>query len=64
MWRYLPDYVRRGDDTIERYGMGYSVESVTLPVELQEILMQIEEERGVRSVKEPEFFLGGGYLWI
>lgn len=59
MWRYLPDYVRRGDDTIERYGMGYSVESVTLPVELQEILMQIEEERGVRSVKEPEFFLAG-----
>ncbi len=38
--------MRRGDDTIERYGMGYSVESVTLPVELQEILMQIEEERG------------------
>ena len=59
IWRYLPDYIRRGDDTIERYGMGYSEESVTLPSQLQEILAQIEEERGVRQVKEAEFFLAG-----
>lgn len=65
LWRYLPDYVRRGDGGIDRFCFGQAQESVTLPLELQEALVKIEREHGVMSLVansaayEPEFFLTG-----
>lgn len=65
LWRYLPDYIRRGDGGIDRFCFGYGEESVTLPLELQEALVRIEREYGVMSLTansaayEPEFFLTG-----
>lgn len=65
LWRYLPDYIRRGDGGIDRFCYGYGEESVTLPLELQEALVKIEREHGVMSLTansaayEPEFFLTG-----
>lgn len=65
LWRYLPDYIRRGDGGIDRFCFGQAQESVTLPLELQEALVKIEREYGVISLAaearayEPEFFLTG-----
>lgn len=64
LWRYLPDYIRRGDGGIDRFCFGQAQESVTLPLELQEALVRIEREHGVGALAasngyEPEFFLTG-----
>jgi len=65
LWRYLPDYIRRGDGGIDRFCFGQAQESVTLPLELQEALVKIEQEYGAMSLVansaayEPEFFLTG-----
>lgn len=65
LWRYLPDYIRRGDGGIDRFCLGQAQESVTLPLELQEALVKIEREHGTASLVansaayEPEFFLTG-----
>lgn len=50
LWRYLPDYTRRNDGRINRYLTGFSVESVTLPIALQEALVRIEKKAGVRTM--------------
>lgn len=63
LWRYLPDYVRRADGGVNRYLTGAGVQSVTLPIELQEALVLIEKKRGVKAWtlpgQMPEFFVAG-----
>ncbi len=63
LWRYLPDYTRKADGGINRYLLGVGVESVTLPIELQEALVRIEKKQGVKAWATPnyapEFFVAG-----
>lgn len=61
-WRYLPDYTRRADGKIDFYCIGYGEESVTVPMEVQAVLAQIEAMRGVRvlpSTTDSEFLAAG-----
>ncbi len=61
-WRYLPDYTRRADGKIDFYCIGYGEESVTVPMEVQAVLAQIEAIRGVRvlpSTTDSEFLAAG-----
>ncbi len=60
VWRYMPDYVRKGEGAAEFYGKGFGEESVTLPAELQRALDKIQEttpEKGVRT--NPDFVFCG-----
>lgn len=41
LWRYLPDYEIANSGYINKYGKGYSEESVTLPIVLNKILSYI-----------------------
>lgn len=62
LWRYLPDYTRRADGKIDFYCIGYSSESVTLPVVLQEALARLVARKGVRVLTgayDPEFLAAG-----
>ena len=62
LWRYLPDYTRRADGKIDFYCIGASVESVTLPVVLQEALARLVFKKGVRVMTgayDPEFLAAG-----
>ncbi len=50
LWRYAPDYLRKGDGGVEKFLMGYGEESVLLPFEVQEMLVSLEQEKGVRNL--------------
>lgn len=50
LWRYAPDYLRKGDGGVEKFLMGYGEESVLLPFEVQEMLVTLEREKGVRNL--------------
>ncbi len=62
LWKYLPDYLRLSERE-NRYLEGFAVESVILPLEVQEVLAKIERKTRVRTNleggREPEFFLVG-----
>lgn len=63
LWRYLPDYTRRSDGSMDRYCLGQAEESVTLPAELQGALAEIEHKYGVYMLDETrgvaEFYIAG-----
>jgi hypothetical protein len=48
VWRYLPDYETDENGNVTRYGKGMTEDSVTLPIELQKTLNQIERDGNKR----------------
>lgn len=61
-WQYLPDYTRRADGKIDFYCIGVGAESVTVPMEVQAALAQIEAMRGAKvlpSTMDAEFLAAG-----
>lgn len=63
LWKYLPDYTRRSDGAMEKYCLGQSQESVTLPAEMQGALAEIEHKYGVVGLEGArevaEFYVAG-----
>lgn len=65
LFKYLPDYIRGNNGKIERCLEGVAKESVMLPMELQEQLMEIKNEDGVKVLSsagialDAEFYLAG-----
>lgn len=62
IWRYLPDYIRQNDGNgFGWYGEGYSSESITLPIQLQQALSELEESQGVKTITttNPDFLFAG-----
>lgn len=65
LWRYAPDYLRKNDGGVDKFLLGYGEESILLPFEAQEMLVMLEQEKGVRNlavdgVSLPAEFFGAG----
>lgn len=59
VWRYLPAY-RESDGHIRWYSKGYGEESITLPIEAQQALAELTQDRSeVKTPQNPEFIFAG-----
>lgn len=59
VWRYLPAY-RESDGHIRWYSKGYGEESITLPIEAQQALAELTQEKSeVKTPQNPEFIFAG-----
>lgn len=62
VWRMLPDYVRHPNAMkIDWYGEGYGRDSLVLPMEVQQVLAQIENKNGRKqlSAVNTDFLFAG-----
>lgn len=60
IWRYMPNYkASESDGSLEKFGKGYSEESVILPIILQKALTEIVKDADILEVKDPYFIISG-----